>query len=111
MRNQRIVCKKCGCPDIVKAGKIIGNQRYQCKGCGCQFQPNRSKGRPESTKRLAILLYMCGLSMQISKIVKTDVHAVSRWIRAFAESLATSGFERLIFHILLRPTILGKKER
>jgi len=30
---------------------------------------------------------MCGLSMRtIAKIVKTDLHAVCRWIRSFAES-------------------------
>ena len=86
MLSESFVCKKCNSADVVKAGKINGNQRYKCKICGCQFQPNRHKGRPESTKRLAILLYLCGLSMRtISKIVKTDVAAVYRWIRKFAE--------------------------
>ena len=71
---------------VVKAGKISENQRYKCKECGCQFQPNKTKGKPEATKRLAIMLYMLGLSMRtIAKIVKSDVHAVYRWIRAFAE--------------------------
>ena len=86
MKNKMITCKKCNSVNIVKAGKIKENQRYKCKDCGCQFQPNRKKGRPERTKRLAILLYLCGLSMRtISKIVKTDLHAVYRWIRKFAE--------------------------
>jgi transposase-like protein len=86
MHTEQISCKKCVSAEVVKAGKINENQRYKCKKCGCQFQPNRIKGRPESTKRLAILLYLCGLSMRtISKIVKTDVHAVYRWIRKFAE--------------------------
>ena len=80
-------CKKCGSVNVVKAGKIEGNQRYKCKDCDCQFQPNRKKGRPERTKRLAILLYLSGLSMRtISRIVKTDLHAVYRWIRNFAEN-------------------------
>ena len=80
------ICKKCGSTHVVKAGKINGNQRYKCKDCDCQFQPNRRKGKAESTKRLAVLLYLCGLSMRtIAKIVKTDVHAVYRWIRKFAE--------------------------
>jgi len=84
--SEKSVCKKCGSADVVKAGKINGNQRYKCKKCGCQFQPNRRKGKAESTKRLAVLLYLCGLSMRtIAKIVKTDVHAVYRWIRRFAE--------------------------
>jgi len=81
-----IICKKCGSEHIIKAGKIDDNQRYRCKECGCQFQPNRHKGKPEQTKRLAILLYLLGLSMRtIAKITKTDVHAVYRWIKAFAE--------------------------
>ncbi len=80
------ICKKCKSSHVVKAGKIRGNQRYKCKECGCQFQPNRMKGRAEGVKRLAVLLYLCGLSMRaIAKIVKTDVHAVYRWIRKFAE--------------------------
>ncbi len=84
--NKKPRCKKCGCAHVVKAGKINGNQRYKCNECGCQFQPNRRKGKPESAKRLAVLLYLCGLSMRtISKIVKTDIHAVYRWIRKFAE--------------------------
>lgn len=84
--TKKIACKKCGNTDVVKSGFVNGNQRYMCKSCKCQFQPNRHKGKPEGTKRLAILLYLCGLSMRtISKIVKTDLHAVYRWIRAFAE--------------------------
>jgi len=84
--SQKAQCKKCGSTNAVKAGKIHGNQRYKCKDCGCQFQPNRRKGKAESTKRPAVLLYVCGLSMRtIAKIVKTDVHAVYRWIRKFAE--------------------------
>ena len=84
--GQKTQCKKCGSIRTVKAGKLAGNQRYKCKDCGCQFQPNRLKGKAESTKRLAVLLYLCGLSMRtIAKIVKTDVHAVYRWIRKFAE--------------------------
>jgi len=80
-------CKKCDSTTIVKSGFIGGNQRYLCKKCGCQFQPNRRKGKPENAKRLACLLYICGLSMRtISKIVQTDVHAVYRWIRTFAEN-------------------------
>ena len=84
--TNNIACKKCGNTEVVKSGFVKGNQRYMCKLCKCQFQPNRHKGKPEGTKRLAILLYLCGLSMRtISKIAKTDLHAVYRWIRAFAE--------------------------
>jgi IS1 family transposase/transposase-like protein len=86
MKNEISNCRRCGSINVVKAGKIKGNQRYKCKNCGFQFQPNRAKGRSQSTKRLAVLLYLSGLSIRtISKIVKTDLHAVYRWIRKFAE--------------------------
>jgi transposase len=81
-----IKCKKCGCEKVVKAGKVNENQRYKCKGCVCQFQPNRHKGKPERVKRIAVLLYLLGLSMRtIAKFTKTDLHAVYRWIKDFAK--------------------------
>jgi transposase-like protein len=83
--NAKPSCKKCNSIVVVKAGKVDGNQRYKCKDCGCQFQPNKHKGKPDHVKKLAVLLYLCGLSMRtIAKIVNTDVHAVFRWIKAFA---------------------------
>ena len=86
-KENAIKCKKCASEEVVKAGMVKGNQRYKCKQCGCQFQPNRIKGRPEGIKRLAILLYLLGLSMRtIAKVVRTDLHAVYRWIRDFAEN-------------------------
>jgi transposase-like protein len=84
--SKKLTCKKCGSKHIVKAGKVRDNQRYKCTSCGYQFQPNRSKGKADSTKKIAVFLYQCGLSMRtIAKIVKTDVHAVYRWIRKFTE--------------------------
>ena len=86
MKIKVVACKKCGSYATNRAGMVKGNQRYKCKDCGCQFQPNRKSGKPESTKRLAILLYLSGLSFRsIAKIVKSDVHAVYRWVRKFAE--------------------------
>jgi len=86
-RENPVRCKKCASESVVRAGMVKGNQRYKCKLCGCQFQPNKNKGRPEGIKRLAILLYLLGLSMRtISKVVRTDLHAVYRWIRDFAEN-------------------------
>jgi transposase len=86
MKVKLVECKKCGSYEVVRAGKVKGNQRYKCKKCGCQFQPNKKHAKPESVKRLAVLLYLLGLSMRtIAKVVKTDLHAVYRWIRTFAE--------------------------
>ena len=84
---QIIRCKKCQSSNVVKSGKVNDNQRYKCKECGCQFQPNRRLGKPEKTKRFAILLYLFGMSYRtIAKLTKTDIHAVYRWIRSFAET-------------------------
>jgi len=89
-------CKKCGGKHYVKAGKVSGEQRYKCKDCGCQFVPSRHKGRSANTKIVALFLYVSGLSLRtISRVVKTDLHAVYRWIldygRANYEKPAPSG--------------------
>jgi transposase-like protein len=84
--TQKVICKKCESNSVVKAGKVADNQRYKCKECGCQFQPNRTKGKLEKTKRLAVVLYLFGMSFRtIARLTKTDVHAVYRWIRDFGE--------------------------
>ena len=86
LMQKTVKCKKCESTNIVKAGFINSNQRYKCKDCGCKFQPNRNPGKPKATKRFAVLLYMCGLSMRtIARIVRVDVRAVYNWIRDFAE--------------------------
>jgi transposase-like protein len=86
MKIKIIRCKKCESTSVVRAGKINDNQRYKCKQCGCQFQPNRKSGKPEGAKRLALMLYMFGLSQRsIAKIIQTDVHAVHRWLKKIAQ--------------------------
>jgi hypothetical protein len=43
--------------------------------------PRGKKGRSVNTKIVALFLYISGLSLRrIARIVKTDVHAVYRWI-------------------------------
>jgi transposase len=80
-------CKKCGSNRYVKAGKVGGEQRYKCKDCGCQFVPTRHKGRSANTKIVALFLYVSGLSLRrIAKAVKTDVHAVYRWILEYGRA-------------------------
>jgi len=80
-------CKKCGSENNVKAGFIKGEQRYKCKDCGCQFVPTRHHGRPEKTKQIARLLYVCGLSLRtIGRIVHADASAVLDWVRDYARA-------------------------
>ena len=80
-------CKKCGSFRYVKAGLVKGEQRYKCKDCDCQFVPTRHKGRSANTKILALFLYISGLSLRrIAVAVKTDVHAVYRWILEYGRA-------------------------
>jgi len=80
-------CKKCGSEHYVKAGAVNGEQRYKCKDCGCQFVPTRQKGRSVNTKIIALFLYVSGLSLRtIARFVKTDVHAVYRWILEYGRA-------------------------
>lgn len=80
-------CKKCESKNYVKAGKVEGEQRFKCKDCGCQFVPTRQKGRSANTKIVALFLYVSGMSLRrISKAVKTDVHAVYRWILEYGRN-------------------------
>ena len=80
-------CKKCNSSRYVKAGLVRGEQRYKCQDCGCQFVPTGHKGRSTNTKIIALFLYVSGLSMrQIAKLVKTDVHAVHRWIHDYGRA-------------------------
>ena len=80
-------CKKCGSENYVKAGTVEGEQRYKCKDCGCQFVPTRQKGRSTNTKIIALFLYISGLSLRtIARFVKTDLHAVYRWILEYGRA-------------------------
>ena len=77
-------CRKCGSEAIVKNGFMAGAQRYKCKNCSFQFTRQTPHGRPAKDKILAVVLYLSGLSMNMTaKIIGVSAQTVMRRIRIF----------------------------
>jgi len=80
-------CVRCHSEKIVKAGYVSEKQRHKCKCCGYFFTKN-SKSKPYSIKRLAIELYLEGMSYRlISKILKVSDVAILKWIKGIGSDL------------------------
>ncbi len=83
--NKKPSCPKCKCADVVKNGKVKENQRFLCKNCSFQFTRLTPRGRPDSEKALAIVLYTLGLSMNaIGKLFDVSAQSILNWVRNFA---------------------------
>lgn len=87
-----ITCKNCDKNHIFKRGFSRGKQRYCCKDCGYHFvvgDKRNERGRPESQKALALLLYAFGKSSYetIAKLLKVSNVAVYKWIKAGAKNI------------------------
>ncbi len=79
-------CLKCACEAVIKSGKIWGKQRFKCKSCGYQFTRETKRGCGDKTKTLALILYLSGLSMNMTgKIVGVTAQSVMRWIKSFGK--------------------------
>jgi transposase-like protein len=79
-------CLKCSCEGAVRNGVIWGKQRYKCKQCYYQFTRSTRRGQSEQSKTLALILYLSGLSMNMTgKIVGVTAQSVMRWIKEFGE--------------------------
>lgn len=82
-------CKRCLSTQYAKNGIVRGHQRYRCKACGCNFTNTPRRGKPESMKALAILLYTLGNASlgMIGKLLQVSNVAVLKWVRKEAKSL------------------------
>ena len=79
-------CFKCGCEGVSKNGQIWKKQRYKCKQCYYQFTRETPRGYETPTKVLALVLYLSGLSMNMTgKIVGVTAQSVMRWIKEFGK--------------------------
>jgi transposase-like protein len=82
-------CCKCGSEATVKNGFMAGSQRYKCKNCSFQFTKETSHGKPMRDKILALILYLSGLSMNMTaKIIGVSAQTIMRWIRFFYHKFA-----------------------
>jgi len=81
-------CKHCAGFSYVKAGIHKGNQRYKCRDCGRHFTNTPPRGKPESIKLLAVLLYASRVSqLRIAQILGVSNVVVMKWIHAYADKL------------------------
>lgn len=81
-------CPRCEGLEVIKSGFACNKQRYKCKKCNCQFTRETPKGFSIKEKRLAITLYLSGLSMNaIAQIIGATAQSVMRWIKDKAHEL------------------------
>ena len=107
-------CWKCGSEAIVKNGFMAGSQRYKCKNCSFQFTKETPHGKPMKDKVLALILYLSGLSMNMTaKIIGVSVQTIMRWIRLFYHKFAeTMQYDSTIEEIEVDEMVsyIGKKK-
>lgn len=84
-------CKKCGCKNIVKNGKVRGKQRYRCKECGYNFVEGdaRTNEKIIAKKAMCVLLYSQGKGSynMLAKIYGTWPSLIYRWVKEAGERL------------------------
>ena len=108
-------CRKCGAEATVKNGFMAGSQRYKCKSCSFQFTRETAHGKPVKDKILALVLYLSGLSMNMTaKIIGVSAQTILRWIRLFYDKFANpdqhiSAIEEIEVDEMF--AYLGKKKR
>ena len=89
LRGCKMKCRKCDSEAIVKNGFMAGAQRYKCKKCSFQFTRETPHGKPMKDKILALVLYLSGLSMNMTaKIIGVSVQTIMRWIRLFYDKFS-----------------------
>lgn len=73
-------------------------QRYKCKDCGCNFTEGYQGGKPDSTKKLALNLYLEGMGFRsIERILKqmgipANHTTVIKWVRKAGEKISKNQF-------------------
>jgi transposase-like protein len=86
-----MVCKFCTSENFIKKGFVRGLQRYHCKDCGKLFTDTPPRGKPESMKSMAMMLYGQGSMTQeaIGRQFGVSGVTILKWIRKFGAKLAS----------------------
>lgn len=80
-------CVRCHSAQLVKSGVINKRQRYKCQECNYHFTVV-SSGNPAKIKRLALHLWLEGLSLRrISRILNLSDVAVGKWLAPVKQEL------------------------
>lgn len=99
--NKLESCPKCQSKKIYKNGKPRGNQRWKCKECKYNFSQDKLKGKSDTVKSLAVLLYSSGKQSygMIARLLNVSRVAVYKWIRKAAIQLPEPGVSPEVKHI------------
>ena len=77
-------CKRCGCEQSGKNGKVRGKARYKCKKCGLNFVEGDERVNESLVvkKALAVILYALGKASfnMMGKIFGHSPSLLYRWI-------------------------------
>lgn len=78
-----MACVKCKSNKSVKNGIVAQRQRYRCNDCGYNYTVSKkSDVKPNDTKKLAIAMYIEGLSFRaIGKILNISYGTVYQWVK------------------------------
>jgi len=80
-------CVRCNSENIVKSGIVNEKQRYKCQKCNYHFTVV-SKGFPEKVKRIAIHLWLEGMSIRrIGRIMNVSDVAIGKWLNPVKDEL------------------------
>lgn len=83
-------CPYCGNDRLVKNGSVRGVPKWKCKACGRQTSLKPARADNEKEKACAVLLYLCGLSMNaIGFLNSVATSTILMWIRRFAQQRGT----------------------
>jgi transposase-like protein len=110
-------CPKCKSAHHVKDGIVGGRQRYQCKDCCYRYTVAcKSDVKPLKTRRLALDLYLAGLSVRrIGKILKISYGTVYVWVKGWGSQIALlrgvtpvkiTPLEKMLHHVESKKTAL-----
>lgn len=77
-------CKRCGCEQSVKNGKVRGKARYKCKKCSLNFVEGDERVNESLVvkKALAVILYSLGKASfnMLGKLFGHSPSLLYRWI-------------------------------
>lgn len=83
-------CPYCRSDSLAKNGSVRGVAKWKCKACGRQTSLKPVRDDNEKEKTYAVLLYLCGLSMNtIGFLNSVATSTILTWIRKFAQQRGT----------------------
>ena len=80
-------CYRCQSENSIKSGFTAGRQRYKYKECSCFYSvEKKSNSKTDEQKRLALQLYLKGMSFHaIGIVLNISYVTIFKWIKKWGE--------------------------